>query len=64
MRRAQEKTKGQGSPDSPLLAGRGGGYVINVASYKNGVGYGKWTHIDGWSESVVEYIRELERTAE
>ena len=36
------------------------GYVINVASYKNGVGYGKWTHIDGWSESVVEYIRALE----
>src|SRR5579872_2662238 len=41
-------------------APRGKGYVINVASYKNGVGYGKWTHIDGWSESVVEYIRELE----
>ncbi len=43
---------------------RGKGYVINVASYKNGVGYGKWTHIDGWSESVVEYIRALERTGE
>ena len=41
----------------------GKGYVINVASYKNGVGYGKWTHIDGWSESVVEYIRALEQTA-
>ena len=40
----------------------GKGYVINVASYKNGVGYGKWTHIDGWSESVVEYIRTLEST--
>jgi len=40
---------------------RGRGYVINVASYKNGVGYGKWTHIDGWSESVVEYIREFEQ---
>jgi hypothetical protein len=39
---------------------KGKGYVINVASFKNGVGYGKWTHIDGWSESVVEYIRELE----
>jgi len=39
------------------------GYVINVASYKNGVGYGKWTHIDGWSEAVVEYIRLLEQTA-
>jgi hypothetical protein len=38
------------------------GYVINVASYKNGVGYGKWTHIDGWSESVIEYIRALEST--
>ena len=38
------------------------GYVINVASYKNGVGYGKWTHIDGWSESVIEYIRALEQT--
>jgi 60 kDa SS-A/Ro ribonucleoprotein len=41
-------------------APKGKGYVINVASYKNGVGYGKWTHIDGWSESVVEYIRALE----
>jgi 60 kDa SS-A/Ro ribonucleoprotein len=39
------------------------GYVINVASYKNGVGYGKWTHIDGWSESVVEYVRTLEWTS-
>ncbi|HEY7098103.1 MAG TPA: TROVE domain-containing protein [Terriglobales bacterium] len=37
------------------------GYVINVASYKNGVGYGKWTHIDGWSESVIDYIRMLEQ---
>jgi 60 kDa SS-A/Ro ribonucleoprotein len=37
------------------------GYMINVASFKNGVGYGKWTHIDGWSDSVIEYIRELER---
>ncbi len=39
---------------------RGRGYVINVGSYKNGVGYGKWVHIDGWSEAVVEYIRALE----
>src|SRR5690349_21770448 len=38
----------------------GKGYVVNVASFKNGVGYGKWMHIDGWSESVVEYIRALE----
>jgi hypothetical protein len=37
------------------------GYVINVASNRNGVGYGEWTHIDGWSEAVVDYIAELER---
>jgi 60 kDa SS-A/Ro ribonucleoprotein len=36
------------------------GYVINVASNRNGVGYGAWTHIDGWSEAVVDYIAELE----
>lgn len=32
------------------------GYVINVASAKNGVGYGPWLHIDGWSEAVVDYV--------
>jgi hypothetical protein len=43
-------------------APKGKGYMINVASAKNGVGYGHgWSHIDGWSEAVVEYIRELER---
>jgi 60 kDa SS-A/Ro ribonucleoprotein len=41
----------------------GKGYLINVASYKNGVGYGQWTQIDGWSEAVIEYIRALEQTA-
>ena len=37
------------------------GYIINVASYKNGVGYGAWTHIDGWSEAVMDYILEFEK---
>ena len=36
------------------------GYVINVASYKHGVGYGPWMHIDGWSEAVIDFIREFE----
>jgi len=44
-------------------APRGRGYVINVASNRNGVGYGPWTHVDGWSEAVVEYIAELESAA-
>ena len=37
------------------------GYVINVASAKNGVGYNKWTHIDGFSEAVFQYMLESER---
>lgn len=36
-------------------------YMINVASYKNGIGYGPWTHIDGFSENVIKWIYELER---
>jgi hypothetical protein len=35
-------------------------YMINVASYRNGVGYGRWTHIDGFSESVLRFIRAVE----
>jgi hypothetical protein len=36
------------------------GYIVNVASAKNGIGYGSWVHIDGWSANVVRYIREAE----
>jgi 60 kDa SS-A/Ro ribonucleoprotein len=36
------------------------GYVVNVASYQNGIGYGAWTHIDGWSEAIVNYILSAE----
>lgn len=41
-------------PKAPLA------YMINVASNKNGVGYGRWTHIDGFSESVLRFIYEHE----
>jgi 60 kDa SS-A/Ro ribonucleoprotein len=36
------------------------GYMINVASNRYGVGYGKWVHIDGWSDAVVRFIGEHE----
>lgn len=39
-------------------------YMINVASYKNGVGYGKWNHIDGFSEAVLDWIYEYEQLGE
>src|SRR5262249_45164559 len=45
-----------------VAAPRGRGYVINLASARNGVGYGPWTHIDGFSEAVIDYIREYENT--
>lgn len=37
-------------------------YMINVASNRNGVGYGRWTHIDGFSENVLRFIHEHERS--
>jgi 60 kDa SS-A/Ro ribonucleoprotein len=42
------------------------GYIINVGTYKNGIGYGDWVTINGWSEAVLDYIRvseELETLA-
>lgn len=49
--------------DSPLLAAPFGrsNFLINVGSYKNGVGYGKWTHIDGFSEHTLRFIAESEK---
>ena len=44
----------------PLPAPSWPSYVINVGSYENGVGYGPWTHIDGFSEAVVQYVQALE----
>jgi hypothetical protein len=45
-----------------VAAPRGKGYMINVASARNGVGYGPWSHIDGFSEAVINYIREFENS--
>jgi hypothetical protein len=38
--------------------------MVNVASYRNGVGYGAWMHIDGWSEAIIEYIRSVENVGQ
>lgn len=43
---------------NPLIGTKG--YFLNVGNYKNGIGYGEWTHIDGWSEAVLDFIREVE----
>lgn len=40
------------------------GYMINVATNQNGVGFGDWTRISGFSEAVVQYIQALEAEKE
>lgn len=57
-----EQDCGIGHGDSPLSATPPArkAYMINVASAKNGIGYGKWVHIDGFSENVIRFIVEME----
>jgi hypothetical protein len=52
-------TDEQSHDDVPQPEG-GPAYLINVASHRNGVGYGRWTHIDGFSENVLRFMREFE----
>jgi len=42
---------------------RGTGWIVNVGTYKNGVAYGAWNQVDGWSESILDYIRAYEENA-
>jgi len=49
------------SHDGILPAWTERAYVINVAPYQSGISYGNgWTHIDGWSERVLDYIAAME----
>lgn len=50
----QATTGGVPAPVVPLA------YMVNVASNKNGVGYGKWVHIDGFSESIIRWLSAAE----
>lgn len=48
----------------PVAAPKGRGYMVNVASYKNGIGYGSWVRLDGFSEAILTYIQETESAVE
>lgn len=41
---------------------KGRGYVINVASYENGINSSAWTTITGMSEAVIDYIAQSEKS--
>jgi 60 kDa SS-A/Ro ribonucleoprotein len=47
------------SPDKAPAFGKSN-YIVNISNERNGIAYGKFTHIDGWSEAVLDYIRHSE----
>jgi 60 kDa SS-A/Ro ribonucleoprotein len=53
-----EQDCGVGSADSPQNAKPFGrhNYLLNVASYQNGIGSGVWMRVNGFSEKVVDWI--------
>jgi 60 kDa SS-A/Ro ribonucleoprotein len=53
-------TDEQSHDDAMMAPAAKKAYMINVASARNGVGYRQWTHIDGFSENVIRFIREVE----
>jgi len=45
---------------SAVPAPDGIGYMMNVASYENAIGYGSWVNIDGFSAAVLKWLVEYE----
>ncbi len=37
-------------------------YIVNIASHQNGIGYGKFHHINGFSDKIFTYIQEYEKS--
>jgi hypothetical protein len=48
------------SSDRPAKP-KGKGYIINVASYQNGINEDAWTTVTGFSEATLEYIKFVEK---
>jgi hypothetical protein len=38
-------------------------YIVNVSVNKNGIAFNKFTHINGWSESVLQFLHAYEKFA-
>lgn len=49
---------------SPVPPPTAKGYMVNVATYKYGIGYGPWTRLDGFSEALLAFIQESESVIE
>lgn len=44
----------------PAITAATKGYVMNVAPYQNGIAWGNWTTISGFSENLVKFIMDIE----
>lgn len=59
----EQDTDSTRSPLDASIVGRLN-YLINVASYRHGIGYKRWTHVDGFSEGVLKWIAAYEAELE
>ncbi|AWN22812.1 TROVE domain-containing protein [Deinococcus irradiatisoli] len=41
----------------PVGAPKGKGYMVNVAAYQHGVGFGDWVRVSGFSEQIMAWIQ-------
>ena len=59
-----EQDCGVGAADSPQSVKPFGkhNYMINVASYQNGIGSDAWTRVNGFSEAIMDWIAASEET--
>ncbi len=48
------------SYDCPKVPVTEYGYILNVASYENGINHDKWVTVTGFSEAVIDYIQAYE----
>jgi hypothetical protein len=48
------------APDKAKAFGDTGNYIVNVSSSANGIGYKKFTHVNGFSEATLQFISALE----
>ena len=49
---------------TPVGQPKGRGYIMNVAGYRNGIGWGKWVTISGFSDQLIKFIHEVEHVLE
>jgi 60 kDa SS-A/Ro ribonucleoprotein len=47
------------NPDTALRLGTTN-YVVNVGGYQHGIAYTPWVHVDGFSERVLDFVREAD----